>query len=183
MSLSHLRIPHVVFHSCNPTHTRIEFYREEFLKVRASLEHQREYFSEQAIPNVECALTRILGELEHLTNRQDADDIVEAWPGSSAASRAPTRGAIHARFTGAGARHLRVQPALLTDSHASPGDPGDAPRRRHARHPRGGIDDGQRTCVALTMMSDRPVECSIRPLREISARRSSAGLPTGSASG
>ena len=32
MSLSHLRIPHVVFHSCSPTHTRIEFYREEFLK-------------------------------------------------------------------------------------------------------------------------------------------------------
>ena len=79
MSLSHLRIPHVVFHSCSPTHTRIEFYREEFLKVRESLEHQREYFSEQAISNVECALTRILGELEHLTNRQDADDIVEAW--------------------------------------------------------------------------------------------------------
>lgn len=79
MSLTHLRIPHVVFHSCSPTYTRIEFYREEFLKVRECLEHQREYFSAQAISNVEEALGRILAELEHLSDRHDADDIVEAW--------------------------------------------------------------------------------------------------------
>ena len=79
MSLSHLRIPHVVFGTSSPTHIRIEFYREEFLKVRQCLEFQREYFSEQAISHVEGALSRILEELEHLSDRQDADDIVEAW--------------------------------------------------------------------------------------------------------
>lgn len=79
MSLSHLRIPHVVVFQGNLSTTRIEFYREEFLKVRQCLEHQREYFSEQAISHVECALSRIFAELEHLSDRQDADDIVEAW--------------------------------------------------------------------------------------------------------
>ena len=80
MSLSHLRIPHLILHSCSRiSHTRIEFYREEFLKVQRSLECQREYFSEQAISHVECVLTRILAELELLSDRQDADGIVEAW--------------------------------------------------------------------------------------------------------
>lgn len=79
MSLSHFRIPYVAFLPGSIASSRIEFYREEFLKVRECLEHQREYFSEQAISSIECALTRILEELEQLSDRQDADDIVEAW--------------------------------------------------------------------------------------------------------
>jgi hypothetical protein len=79
MSLLHLRLPPVVCHTESISHTRIEFYREEFLKVQRCLEHQRECFSDQAISHVECVLTRILAELEQVSDRQDADGIVEAW--------------------------------------------------------------------------------------------------------
>jgi hypothetical protein len=54
----------------------MDFYREEFLKHRQCLERQREYFSERAIADVECALVRILGELDQLCCREDAESRV-----------------------------------------------------------------------------------------------------------
>jgi len=55
------------------TRRRTDFYREEFLKHRACLEQQREYFSERAIADVECALSRILSQLDKLCDADDAD--------------------------------------------------------------------------------------------------------------
>ena len=53
-----------------------DFYREEFLKHRRCLEHQREYYSDSAITSVEAALTRIISQLEHLSAKEDADQVV-----------------------------------------------------------------------------------------------------------
>ncbi len=55
---------------------RTDFYREEFLKHRQILEQQREYYSETAIADVEAALTRIMGKLEQLCTKEDADQVV-----------------------------------------------------------------------------------------------------------
>jgi hypothetical protein len=54
----------------------VDFYREEFLKHQRCLDAQREYYSERAICEVEAVLRRILAELDHLTMRQDAEQIV-----------------------------------------------------------------------------------------------------------
>lgn len=56
-----------------PLSKRTDFYREEFLKHRWCLERQREFFSERAISEVECALARILTDLDHLCCREDVD--------------------------------------------------------------------------------------------------------------
>lgn len=56
-----------------PLGKRTDFYREEFLKHRRCLEWQREYFSERAISEVECVLTRILMDLDRLCCRDDVD--------------------------------------------------------------------------------------------------------------
>jgi hypothetical protein len=53
-----------------------EFYREEFLKHRRCLEKQREYYSVSAITSVEAALTRIISQLEQLSTKKDADQVV-----------------------------------------------------------------------------------------------------------
>ena len=53
-----------------------DFYREEFLKHRRCLEQQREYYSDSAITSVEAALTRIISQLEHLSARENADQVV-----------------------------------------------------------------------------------------------------------
>jgi hypothetical protein len=53
-----------------------DFYREEFLKHRRCLEQQREYYSDSAITSVEAALTRIISQLEHLSTKEDADQVV-----------------------------------------------------------------------------------------------------------
>ncbi|MEO5738997.1 MAG: hypothetical protein ABIS29_00185 [Vicinamibacterales bacterium] len=59
-----------------PGTNRTDFYREEFLKHRRCLEQQREYYSDSAITSVEAALTRIISQLENLTAKQDADQVV-----------------------------------------------------------------------------------------------------------
>jgi hypothetical protein len=64
--------------SPTPLLSRTDFYREEFLKHQRCLERQREYFSEQAIAEVECALMRILARLDQLCCREDADCQVSA---------------------------------------------------------------------------------------------------------
>ncbi len=61
-----------------PTRTRRDFYREEFLKHRACLEQQREYYSERAIADFDCALQRILAQLDRLCDADDADGRVSA---------------------------------------------------------------------------------------------------------
>jgi hypothetical protein len=55
---------------------RLEFYREEFLKHQRCLQRHREYFSPQAIRNVEAALLRIIAQLDNLSAKDDADVVV-----------------------------------------------------------------------------------------------------------
>jgi hypothetical protein len=57
-------------------HPITEFYREEFIKHHRCLQQQRPYYSEDAISDVEVALTRIMGQLEHLCTKDNADEVV-----------------------------------------------------------------------------------------------------------
>jgi hypothetical protein len=57
-------------------HPITEFYREEFVKHHRCLQQHRPYFSEDAITDVEAALTKILGQLEQLCSKADADKVV-----------------------------------------------------------------------------------------------------------
>jgi hypothetical protein len=61
-----------------PGSSLTDFYREEFLKHRRCLEQQREYYSDSAITSVEAAITRILSQLEQLSTKKDADQLVSA---------------------------------------------------------------------------------------------------------
>jgi hypothetical protein len=60
---------------CAPVPTA-DFYREEFLKHRACLAQQREYYSERAITNADLAIARVLSELENLCAKDDADKLM-----------------------------------------------------------------------------------------------------------
>jgi len=53
-----------------------DFYREEFIRHRQCLAQQREYFSERAISNADEALARVLGKLEQLCAKDDADQVI-----------------------------------------------------------------------------------------------------------
>jgi len=53
-----------------------DFYREEFLKHRQCLEHQRDCYSEQAIHEIERALSRIMAQLDQLCAKKDADQVI-----------------------------------------------------------------------------------------------------------
>jgi len=64
--------------STSAHHPLTEFYREEFLKHRRCLEQQRPYYSEGAITDVEAALTRIMGRLEQLCTKDNADELVSS---------------------------------------------------------------------------------------------------------
>ena len=55
-----------------------DFYREEFLKHRACLARQREYYSERAITEADTAIGRVLNELEQLCAKDDADALMSA---------------------------------------------------------------------------------------------------------
>ena len=59
-------------------HPLTEFYRQEFLKHKQCLQRQRPYYSESAITDVEGALTRIMGQLELLCSKDNADELVSA---------------------------------------------------------------------------------------------------------
>ena len=62
---------------CDPVfHSLSNFYREEFVKCQRCLEKQREYYSERAISDVEQALTRVMGQLDRLCTKADADKVV-----------------------------------------------------------------------------------------------------------
>ena len=49
-----------------PVTLQTDFYREEFLKHRACLARQREYYSERAITDADRGIERILSQLEQL---------------------------------------------------------------------------------------------------------------------
>ena len=55
-----------------------EFYRQEFLKHQQCLQRQRPYYSESAITGVEAALTKIMGQLEHLCSKDNGDQLVSS---------------------------------------------------------------------------------------------------------
>ena|SRR5687768_200976 len=57
-------------------HPVSNFYREEFLKCQRCLEQQREYYSEDAISDVEQALLKVMAELDRLCTNADADQVV-----------------------------------------------------------------------------------------------------------
>lgn len=59
-----------------PVSALTEFYREEFLKHQQCLQAQREYFSEQAIQRVECALQRVMADLDNLSGKADAGEVM-----------------------------------------------------------------------------------------------------------
>ena len=84
-------------------HPLTEFYRQEFIKHQQCLQRQRPYYSESAITdvearhawshrfypawsdnsnstgdNAEAALTRIMGQLEQLCSKDNADQLVSA---------------------------------------------------------------------------------------------------------
>jgi hypothetical protein len=68
--------PHVL--STGFTSTRIDFYREEFVKLQRFLHGQRECFSERAITEAECALMQVMASLDEVCGQQDADLQVSA---------------------------------------------------------------------------------------------------------
>lgn len=59
-----------------PVRAPTDFYRQEFIKHRECLARQREYFSESAISGADQALARVLGRLEELCEKDDADQLI-----------------------------------------------------------------------------------------------------------
>jgi hypothetical protein len=59
-------------------HPITEFYREEFMKHQRCLQQQRCYFSESAITDVEAALQRIMGQIETLCTKDNANQLVSS---------------------------------------------------------------------------------------------------------
>jgi hypothetical protein len=62
--------------SSAPVTLASDFYREELMRHRACLAAQREYFSERAISDAEQALTRVLGQLDQLCAKDDAEQLM-----------------------------------------------------------------------------------------------------------
>jgi len=54
----------------------ISFYRDEFIKHHKCLQAQREYYSAQAIENAETALLKIIADLDRLSEKANAEDVV-----------------------------------------------------------------------------------------------------------
>ena len=53
-----------------------DFYRQEFMRHRECLAQQREYFSERAITSADQALALVLGHLDQLCAKDDADQLI-----------------------------------------------------------------------------------------------------------
>jgi hypothetical protein len=62
--------------SGSPCQCLAEFFREEFARHHRVLQQQREYFSDRAIEQAEDALRRIMGQIEHLCQRDDACEVI-----------------------------------------------------------------------------------------------------------
>jgi hypothetical protein len=80
MALSRNRLSRFLTDSCPPCepvfHSVSNFYREEFVKRQRCLEQQREFYSERAINDVEQALLKVIGQLDRLCSKADADEVV-----------------------------------------------------------------------------------------------------------
>lgn len=59
-----------------PVSLPTDFYREELNRHRECLARQREYFSERAITNADQALARVIGQLDQLCAKDDADLLI-----------------------------------------------------------------------------------------------------------
>jgi hypothetical protein len=57
-------------------HPITEFYRQEFAKHHLYLQQHRPYYTERAITGVETALARIMSELEQLSLKDNAGELV-----------------------------------------------------------------------------------------------------------
>ena len=79
MARARTRIPGFLLDQAAPPSVSAltEFYREEFLKHHKCLQAQREYFSAQAIQNAENALLKIIADLDRLTEKANAEHVVE----------------------------------------------------------------------------------------------------------
>lgn len=60
-----------------PVSVLSDFYRQEFIRHRECLAKQREYFSEPAITNADHALALVLGHLDQLCAKDDADQLMD----------------------------------------------------------------------------------------------------------
>ena len=80
MAVSRSRLPRFLADSppqCDPIfRSASDFYREEFAKCRRCLEQQREFYSADAISDVERALARVMSQLDRLCTTADADQVV-----------------------------------------------------------------------------------------------------------
>jgi hypothetical protein len=95
MPRARTRIPGFLLDRATPPNVSalIEFYREEFVKHHKCLQAQREYYSAQAIQNVETALLKIIADLDTLSADANAEqkvarllrefDVVTGLPGWS----------------------------------------------------------------------------------------------------
>jgi hypothetical protein len=59
-----------------PVSVPTDFYREEFMRHRECLKRQREYFSERAITGADQALAQVLGRLDELCAKDDAEQLI-----------------------------------------------------------------------------------------------------------
>ena len=59
-----------------PVSLPTDFYREEFTRHRECLARQREYFSEGAITDADKALVKVIGQIEQLCAKEDADRLI-----------------------------------------------------------------------------------------------------------
>lgn len=53
-----------------------DFYRAEFIRHRECLRMQREYFSDRAITDADRALALVLGHLDQLCAKDDAEQLM-----------------------------------------------------------------------------------------------------------
>jgi hypothetical protein len=59
-----------------PVSVLSDFYRQEFIRHRECLAQQREYFSERALTSADHALALVLGHLDQLCAKDDADQVM-----------------------------------------------------------------------------------------------------------
>lgn len=59
-----------------PVSLSSDFYRAEFIRHRECLRRQREYFSERAITDADRALALVLGQLDQLCEKDDAEQLM-----------------------------------------------------------------------------------------------------------
>jgi len=52
-----------------------EFYREEFLRHKSRLEHQRPFFAEKTYDEIESVLNRILDEIDRICEVENFEEL------------------------------------------------------------------------------------------------------------